>query len=139
MLTVSADLIPICLRNYAHGDPGLEAAVELLIAHGVWLTRSDFLTECIHHGRHPSGEPYTWVDWELIAGFLDETGCASSEARILSIAAELAGVDSGRPLGDLLSNLDARNTRLVIAAIAHNGRLDPAQHPELTITTGASR
>lgn len=133
MLTVPVDLIPTCLRNYARGDRGVEAAVELLIAHGVWLTRSDFLTDCVAQGRHPDGDPYVWVDWELTTAFLDEAGCAASEARILCIAAELAGVDSGRTLADLLRSLDERNTCLVIAAVAHNGHLDPHRHPELTV------
>jgi hypothetical protein len=41
--------LPARLRRWTAGhDPHLRAAVELLIAHDVWLRRRDFLTTAVH-------------------------------------------------------------------------------------------
>jgi hypothetical protein len=44
---------------------------------------------------------------------------SSSETNILRLVAELAGVDTSVPLGDLLCGLDESNAHLVLDAIAH--------------------
>lgn len=115
MLTVPVELIPTCLRNTPNGaNDG--AAIELLIAHGTWLGRRDFIDECLEQGTHPDGDPYLFVNWELVPAFLEDASCSSSEARMLAIAAELAGITTGRTLADLVC-LDQRHTGLVAAAI----------------------
>ena len=48
-----------------------------------------------------------------------ERRCRRSEARILRLAAELAEIDTGVPLDDLLAGLDDTNARLVLDAITH--------------------
>lgn len=115
MLTVPVGMIPTCLRNTPK-DANDTAAVELLIAHGTWLCRPDFTDECLEQGTHPDGDPYLFVNWELVPAFLEDASCSSSDARMLAIAAELAGVTTGRTLADLIC-LDQRHTGLMAAAI----------------------
>ena len=96
-----------------------EAAAQLVCGHrSLARPAGDFLAACVElrPRRHRPGR-------------LDRLGrrprlrraapLSSSEARILRLAAELAGVDTGVPLGDLLSGLDDGNARLVLDAIAH--------------------
>lgn len=122
MTTLTPGQLGHLLCEWAAGSYADEAAVELLIAHGTWLHRDDFLARCVEYD-HDGSRPVAWVDWDAIAAFLDDTGCSSSEARMLRLAAELAGIDTGRPLADLLSGLDDRNSLLVVDAIAHTLRV----------------
>ncbi|HEX6238916.1 MAG TPA: hypothetical protein VFZ68_17075 [Acidimicrobiales bacterium] len=118
MHTLTTDTLVALLRRRAAGSYADEAAVELLIAHATWLGRRDFLTTCVdydHDGHHP----VVWVDWHAVPGFLDRAPCSASEARILRLAAELSGIDTGTPLADLLCGLDDRNRGLVVDAIRH--------------------
>jgi hypothetical protein len=108
------------LRAWARGLYPVEAAVELLIAHGTWLRRGDFLDACTGPCEGPAGEDdwsMVWIDWPAVAAF--EGASSSSEWRIRQIAAELAGTNTSEPLGELLSSLDDTNTGLVLDAIAH--------------------
>ena len=126
MANLPVTLLPASLRNHARGNRHLTAAVELLIAHGAWLHQLGFVDECVDHSTDLDGGPVVWIDWELVTGYLEDAACSSSEARVLSIAAELAGVDTGRPLADLLDGLDDRTTAMVLTAIAiHNGLTPP--------------
>ena len=59
------------------------------------------------------------MDWVAVPAFADRAACSSSEARVLRLAAELAGVDTGHPMADLLMSLDDSNSRLVLFAVAH--------------------
>ena len=95
-----------------------EAAARLLVDHDRWLHRHDFTATCVEYD-HDGSAPIAWVDWQAIPAFVEHAACSSSEARILRLAAELAGVDTGTPLADLLSGLDATNIRLVLHAIGH--------------------
>jgi hypothetical protein len=116
-MTAAASL-PDELRAHACGLHNLQAAAELLIGHGTWLHRDDFLRH-MHNVPDPAdGTPIATIDWtEAITG-LDQgrLPCSGSERRMLRIAASLA---DGIPvdLRDALTGLDARNTELVRDAV----------------------
>jgi hypothetical protein len=103
------------LRAYADGSHLTEAAVELLIEHGHWLRRSDFL-DCIDINRQPSGRLLAVVDWYAVNA-IGLPG-SSGELQLLAIVGELAGVDSGRPLADLIRGLDDTNHLRVLHSLA---------------------
>jgi hypothetical protein len=117
-LPLDLDQLADCLRANAAGYYPSEAATELLIGHGSWLRRDDFLTTCVDYD-HDGTTPVAWIVWAAIPAFLAVAPCSSSEASILRLVAELEGEDTGRPLVDLLTGLDDANSRLVLAAIAH--------------------
>lgn len=124
------DALVAGLRTQAHGVYAAEAAVELLIAHGAWLRRTDFRHELVDG---PRGD-FAWIDWHRIPEFLEHAGCSGSEARILALAAELVGVDTGRGLDELLSpTFDDVNRRLVLDTVAHTLNLPAGSRPERTV------
>jgi len=109
------------LLAQAEGSYPAEAAVGLLIEHGSWLARADF------HAFVDVGPSFgddrvlmASVDWE--AAIAANLPASSSETQMLAVAAELAGVDTGRTLQDLLCGLDRANTTLVIRAVLHAQR-----------------
>ena len=137
MQTLPLPRLAALLRDKAKGHHGTEAATELLIGHGTWLQRSDFVAICVDTWER--GEyfgPPIWpdatdpddidatpiteaaLDWEGILAFASTAPCSGSEGRILRLAAELAGTDTGPPLAELLSGLDDRNSALVLDAVA---------------------
>jgi len=130
MTNVPPPRLAALLRDQAKGYYATEAAAELLIAHGTWLHRTDFLDACVvaidaagndlGSPRHPAGTvTRAGIAWDDIPAFADTAPCSGSEARILRLVAELAGTDTATPLGELLSSLDGRNSALVLDAIAH--------------------
>ena len=118
MTTLTPDQLAHLLRASAAGYYTDEAAAELLCGHRSWLTRRDFLAACVNYD-HDGKAPVAWVDWVAVPAFADRAACSSSEARILCLAAELAGVDTGHPLAELLSSLDDTNSELVLSTVAH--------------------
>ena len=64
--------------------------------------------------------PLSFVDW--LTALDADLPASSTERQMLSIAAELAGFDSGWPLGELITGLDERNTALVARAVVHASR-----------------
>ena len=121
MNTLPTSRLALALREQARGSYGTEAAVELLIGHGTWLRRHDFLNRLVEYGNTTGGSAVTsaWISWDNVPSFVVRARCAGSEERILRLAAELAGVDSGVPLVELLAQLDDTNADLVLDAIAH--------------------
>ena len=111
------------LRAHARGLLADEAAVELLIAHRLWLRSSDFIDGYVDTapavGTHTS---MACVDWAGAITALDAGAlvCSSGEGRMLRISAGLA---EGIPvdLRDALTGLDADNLDLVIQAVLHTG------------------
>jgi hypothetical protein len=102
-----------------------EAAVELLIAHGLWLFREDFLAIAVEFGQTTAdGTVLAAVDWEAAVAALDggRLPCSSSESQMLRLAASIAG-EAPLNLGWALSGLDERNAalvaRVVLAAAGH--------------------
>jgi hypothetical protein len=101
------------------------AAVELLIAHAVWLRRIDFVDRFVGTaGDLAGGRVLAWVRWRAATRALDagRLPCSDSEAQVLRIAASLAegvGVD----LGEVVTGLDEANIGLIVAAVLRaNGR-----------------
>jgi hypothetical protein len=108
-------------RVWAKGLLGLEAAVGLLIGHGTWLARADFVAAAVTFGCDGiTGETVALVDFEaaLAARRAGALPCSSSEEQVLALAASIA---TGVPvaLGDLVSGLDEDNAVRVAAAVLH--------------------
>jgi hypothetical protein len=107
------------LISHAAGLTSDSAAAELIAAHRTWLTRTDFVTTCIHAGTRHDQRPYARIDWEHAITALDsrQLCCTPSEAGILRIAASLG--DPGIPvhLARILGSLDHTNIALVTTAI----------------------
>jgi hypothetical protein len=122
-MTITPTCLPAALRAHAEGTHACEAATELLIAHGSWLRRGDFLARFVHTSPGPAGgTSVAAVDWpaaiiSLDAGYLP---CSSGESRMLKIIASLA---EGIPvdLRDALTGLDAVNLDLVTQAVQRAG------------------
>lgn len=118
------------LRAWAAGDYGIEAAVDLLAAHGAWLDRRDFRDRCVFatddHLVDEFGLARCWLDLAAAARVANrgELPASGSEIQVLALAAGLAGYPSSRPLGDLIRGLDTGNTRLVLHSVAQT-----AGHP----------
>jgi hypothetical protein len=120
------------LRNHAQGIYCLQAAAELLIAHGTWLHRNDFTGEFLTLDRGlVDGRPMAIIDWPtaistLTAGHLP---CSGSEQRMLRLIASIA---DGIPvdLQDTLTSIDDHNIQLLIRAVLHaSGRPPSPQLP----------
>lgn len=108
-------------RAWARGSCALEAAVELLIQHGVWLHRPEFRRYAINYVTATYTRiPYAVIDWQAADAALvrGRMPCTGSEAAVLRIALSLA---DGVPveLGPAITGLDATNLARVLAAIAH--------------------
>jgi hypothetical protein len=105
------------MRAWARGLLCLEAAVELLIGHGMWLYRQDFLDMAVEMATEP-GCVMAFVDFAAAVDALDAGVLAGSggEKGMLRIAAGLA---AGCPvdLSDALTGLDAANAVLVADAV----------------------
>lgn len=110
-------------RAWARGSYATEAAVELLIHHGVWLHRTEFHRYAIDYiPTTYIGRPFAVIDWQAADTALNRgcLPCSGTEAAILRIALSLA---DGLPveLGPALTGLDATNLGRVLAAITHAG------------------
>ena len=72
----------MALRAGAAGLYALEAATELIIAHGTWLARSDDFGHFIHHGPGTAA-----IDWEAAIDALQATDspCSAGERRMLRL------------------------------------------------------
>jgi hypothetical protein len=110
------------LRVWAKGLLCLQAAVELLIGHELWLWREDFAdAAALGFGWQVfTGQAMVWLDF-IAAGHAVASGvlpCSSSERQLLLIAASIA---EGRPvdLREALSGLDETDTGLVVRAVVH--------------------
>jgi hypothetical protein len=114
--TLTTEHLAALLRASAAGYYATEAAAQLICGHRSLLTRSDFLAACVEYD-HDGTEPVAWVDWSAILAYVWRAPLSSSETNILRLVAELAGVDTGVPLGDLLSGLDQSNAHLVLDAM----------------------
>jgi len=109
------------LRAWAKGLLCLEAAVELLIGHRLWLFRKDFLAVAVESGREVfSGREIAAVDFVAAAGALAAGAlpCSGGEGRVLRIAASIA---EGVPvdLREAVTGLDENNAVLAAAAVLH--------------------
>jgi hypothetical protein len=112
------------LLRHAAGLTSDTAAAELICAHHTWLTRTDFITTCIHAGTRHDGHPYAYIDWERAVAALDTRSlcCSPSEASILRIAASLGDHHIPVYLAQVLGSLDQANIGLVTTAITRANR-----------------
>ena len=106
---------------WAKGLLSTEAAVELLIRHGSWLYREDFLEIAVEFGQGiTGGAVMAAVDFEAAARALEAGAlpCSGGEGRVLRIAASIAG---GVPvdLREAVTGLDEGNAVLAAAAVLH--------------------
>lgn len=107
----SAQAAAVGLRRWARGhDLHVAAAVRLLIAHGMWLRRSDFRAECVE--RDADGT--CWIDWSdareaFDAGRFDTA--SSTELAVLDLVIAL-GQDRYR-----FFRMGAGHARLVTEAV----------------------
>ena len=122
-MTPHDDLAGALLRHAA-GLTSDTAAAELICAHHTWLTRTDFITTCIHAGTRHDGHPYAYTDWERAVAALDTRSlcCSPSEASILRIAASLGDHHIPVYLAQVLGSLDQTNIGLVTTAITRANR-----------------
>lgn len=111
---MTAPPLHAALRAGAEGLYALEAATGLIIAHGTWLARDDFV-RFIHHGADTAA-----IDWEAVISALDGGGLPSSagERRMLRLAASLADRASVS-LGEAITGIDDRNVGLLVMAVLH--------------------
>jgi hypothetical protein len=109
------------LISHAAGLTTNTAAAELICAHHTWLTRTDFVTTCIHAGTRHDRRPYAYIDWEHAITALDtcQLSCTPSQAAILRIAASLGDHHIPVHLARVLGSLDHTNIALVTTAITH--------------------
>ena len=120
-LTTCFDNLAAALRAWAKGLFSTEAAVELLIGHGSWLYREDFLEIAVEFGQGiTSGVVLAAVDFEAASRALGAGAlpCSGGEGRVLRIAASIAG---GVPvdLREAVTGLDENNAMLAAAAVLH--------------------
>ena len=120
-LTTCFDNLAAALRAWAKGLFSTEAAVELLIGHGSWLYREDFLEIAVEFGPGiTSGAVMAAVDFEAAARALEAGAlpCSGGEGRVLRIAASIA---AGVPvdLREAVTGLDENNAVLAAAAVLH--------------------
>ena len=106
---------------WAKGLFSTEAAVELLIGHGSWLYREDFLEIAVEFGQGVTGGAVmAAVDFEAAARALEAGAlpCSGGEGRVLRIAASIA---AGVPvdLREAVTGLDDNNAVLAAAAVLH--------------------
>lgn len=120
-ILTSAELAPM-LRNWAQGVLTIEAAINLIINHDVWLRRTDFLRACVVVAEDgiDGGTDVSMaaVSWHWAAIFANGAAASRSELAVLRLACSLGGVNTGA-LGDLASGLDPANAARVLDAVAH--------------------
>jgi hypothetical protein len=118
------DELAAALYQHATGNHADTAAVNVVIAHEVWLHRRDFQEEFLRvRYCHPTCAPTVAIRWRAAVTALGQgrLSCSGSEANLLRIAAAI-GTDLPVRLRAALGNFDARNITLITDAItAANG------------------
>ena len=105
------------LMAWARDIYAYEAAIGLLVDHGVWLRRGDFISLCV---VPDSAATMAWIDWEKAMSV--NWSARPSDLRILAIAAELAGTPSGKTLAVLVAGLTTPDMARVLNAVQHANR-----------------
>ncbi len=120
---LSADGLAEALLRGASGMYTTEAAIRLLLAHGVWAARLAAAEFVELSDEDESEEPrYAWVGWRYAVAALDAgtlTGGSGSDNWVLRIAASLSELGVPVDLSDAVTGLDRRNLALVLAALSH--------------------
>jgi hypothetical protein len=120
------------LRRWAKGNGGVEAAVELLIAHRVWLVRGTtrppgtgiepFEGAKMFYAPigHPSVRILEWAVARVITLHTSTVG-TPQDRQVLALALHLAGEDNFVPK-HFLVGLDEANVAIGTEAISHYAR-----------------
>jgi hypothetical protein len=118
------DALAAALYEHAAGSLAEAAAVNLVIAHEVWLHRRDFQEEFLRaRSCHPTCAPTVAIRWKAAIAALSQgrLPCSGSEANLLRIAASLGSDLPVRPRR-VLGNFDGRTITLITDAVtAANG------------------
>lgn len=122
---LSAEQLAAALREGARGYYPLEAGVELLVAHRVWLQRRDF-RGYVEYAPDLGGvlgrSPMAFVAWSDVAAACPaELPASGSETAMLRLAASLAD-GTAVSLREALTGLDGTNLGLVLDAVAWANR-----------------
>jgi hypothetical protein len=118
---LSIEALAKALRAQAAGVHTQEAAASLLIHHGTWLRRTDFLQHVtVTTSMNNPRITYASINWNEIDGA--DLPASSSKLGVLHNALELAGHTTSRPISELLCGLDHTNTLLVLRAVLHAAR-----------------
>lgn len=113
------DQLAAALQQHAAGRHADTAAVNLVLAHEVWLRRRDFQEEFLQiRYCHPTCAPTVAIRWRAAITALGQgqLPCTGTEANLLRIAAAL-GTDLPVRLRAALGNFDAHNITLITDAI----------------------
>jgi hypothetical protein len=124
------DELSAALYEHAAGSLADTAAVNLVIAHGVWLRRRDFQEEFLRARYcHPTCTPTVAIRWRAAITALGQgqLPCSGSEANLLRIAAGI-GTDLPVRLRAALGNFDPRNIMLITDAITAANGTEPHHH-----------
>lgn len=116
-IDLTLEQIATGLRAWARGLYPLEAAVELLIAHDIFLRRTDFRRSALWISA--DGPEFIGVDWTAAHDLANRAPASRSEISALNVATSLAGHHLAPSLGDLLTAVDMSNVAMVLHAIAH--------------------
>lgn len=114
-----SDELAAALYQHAAGSLADTAAVNLVVAHGVWLRRRDFQEQfLLARYCHPTCAPSVAIRWRAAIEALGQgrLPCSGSEANLLRIAASL-GTDLPVRLRRALGNFDNRNITAITDAI----------------------
>jgi len=120
---LSADELAEALLRGASGMDTSEAAIRLLLEHGVWpvrLAAAEFVE--LSDEDEPEEPRYAWVGWRYAVAALDAgtlTGGSGSDNRVLRIAASLSELGVPVDLAAAVTGLDRHNLALVLATISH--------------------
>jgi hypothetical protein len=136
MTTMPMSNLADLLRAWTAGISSTEAAIELLIAHELWLRRPDFVAACIepyeaYDSQDDDLVPVALIHFEAVPTFVATCQCSASERCILLIVAAIANGISGSQLGEMIVGLDGADAGLVLDAIIRfggsqeRGRLGP--------------
>ncbi|MHB1845798.1 MAG: hypothetical protein ACYCWW_13305 [Deltaproteobacteria bacterium] len=118
--SLPVDELVAALRAGGHGFYSSEAALELVVTHGLWLRRPDFRRFVGVTLRLDGTGVLASIDWPAV---LDaDLPCSESEASILRLACEVAGVPTDSSLQELVNGLDETNIVLALRAILHAAR-----------------
>lgn len=122
LLVMNHGQVAVALLEWADGVLREEAAVELLVDHGVWLHRAAFRRDALRLiGRDPD---VVGIDWDAALTHAATSPASDSETAMLRVAAAIAGHGDGEPFGLLLSGLDLTNAARVVRAVAHAAALE---------------
>ena len=104
------------LRAAAAGIHPDEAAAGLIISHGAFLHREDFLYHVETAACISDGTPMAWIDWDAVIATLDggRLPASGGEKRIVRTAASLAGHPVS--LRDAIPGLDRQSLELITTA-----------------------